>query len=211
MAVFSRYSKVLESDGSKMSVRAALARINEILDQVLAEQEGDFDTTTRWAISWYRQHGYGIGHFGAADNLARARNTSVDAMDRDGILTSRAGNVRLISPVSLPAQYDIRADRHTSNWEVLHHLTKTLERDGIAPAGDFLREAVSLPNSVIDADLLKELAHLLFRIAEAHSWTKDALSFNNLVTSWPDILDAAQDVRSTAPAQPTLDFAEQDD
>ena len=48
-------------DGTKMTVRSALARINEILDQVLNEQEGDFDATSRFAIAWYRQHGYGVG------------------------------------------------------------------------------------------------------------------------------------------------------
>src|SRR5690606_23476052 len=80
MAVFSRYSAVIEPDGSQMTVRAALARINEILDQVLNEQEGDFDPTTRFAISWYRQHGYDKGKFGDANNLANARNTSVDTM-----------------------------------------------------------------------------------------------------------------------------------
>src|SRR5690606_38164045 len=103
MAVFSRYAKVLEPDGSPMSVRSALARINEILDQVLAEQEGDFDSTTRFAIAWYRQHGYATGQFGDADNLARARNTSVDFMDRSGVLTSRAGKVTLVRPADTPA------------------------------------------------------------------------------------------------------------
>ena len=93
MAVFSRYSAVLEPNGRKMTVRAALARINEVLDQVLNEQEGDFDATSRFALAWYRGHGYGVGKFGDADNLARARNTSVDVMNRDEILTSRAGNV----------------------------------------------------------------------------------------------------------------------
>ena len=98
MAVFSRYAKVIESDGSAMGVRSALARINEVLDEVLSEQEGDFDATTRFAISWYRQHGYDAGAFGAADNMARARNTSVAAMERAGILTGRAGKVALLSP-----------------------------------------------------------------------------------------------------------------
>lgn len=84
MAVFSRYSGVLEPDGTTMSVRSALARINEILDQVLNEQEGDFDATSRFAIAWYRQHGYGTGTFGDANNLANARNTTVEAMDRGG-------------------------------------------------------------------------------------------------------------------------------
>jgi putative DNA methylase len=120
MAVFSRYAAVLEPDGSTMSVRSALARINEILDQVLNEQEGDFDATSRFAIAWYRQHGYGTGLFGDANNVANARNTTVDAMDRRGILSSRAGKVHLITPSDLGTDYNILADLHTSNWEAQH-------------------------------------------------------------------------------------------
>lgn len=206
MAVFSRYSAVLEPDGSRMTVRSALSRINEILDEVLSEQEGDFDATSRFAIAWYRQHGYDVGKFGDADNLARARNTSVDVMDRSEILTSRAGKVQLLKPSDLPWEYDIVADPHTSNWEALHHLIKTLERDGIAPAGDFLREALGRPDGAIESDLVKELAHLLFRIAEANSWTKDALSFNTLVTSWPEITETASEPRTARPTQAVIDF-----
>lgn len=211
MAVFSRYSAVLEPDGAKMTVRSALTRINEVLDQVLNEQEGDFDSTSRFAIAWYRQHGYGTGTFGDANNLANARNTTVDAMDRGGILTSRAGKVHLIKPLDLSTDYDILADLHTSNWEALHHLIKTLEGEGIGPAGDFLRTALSRPDGAVDADLIKELAHLLFRIAESNGWTKDALSFNTLVTSWPEISDAARTDTSAASSQSAFDFDEEDD
>lgn len=211
MAVFSRFSAVIEPDGSKMSVRSALARINEILDQVLNEQEGDFDPTSRFAIAWYRQHGYGTGTFGDANNLANARNTTVDAMDRGGILTSRAGKVQLIKPSDLSTDYDILADLHTSNWETLHHLIKTLEGEGISAAGDFLRTALSRPDGAVDADLIKELAHLLFRIAESNGWTKDALSFNTLVTSWPEIFDAARADAASASSQSAFDFDEGDD
>lgn len=211
MAVFSRYSGVIENDGSKMTVRSALARINEILDQVLAEQEGDFDATTRFAIAWYRQHGYGVGKFGDADSLARARNTSVVMMDRDAILTSRAGRVQLIKPVDLPVDYDVLKDSHTSNWEALHHLIKIVEGDGIARAGDFLQAALSRPDEAVDADLVKELAHLLFRIAEGNGWTKDALSFNNLVTSWPEVLEVARAVKKPVRRQGAFDFTEGDD
>nr|WP_308216556.1 DUF1156 domain-containing protein [Rhodococcus qingshengii] len=211
MAVFSRYSAVLEPDGSKMTVRSALSRINEILDQVLNEQEGDFDGTSRFAIAWYRQHGYGVGKFGDADNLARARNTSMDTMDRDGILTSRTGNVQLTKPSDLSWNYDVLKDLHTSNWEALHHLIKVLERDGITPAGGFLQASLSRPDNAVDADLVKELAHLLFRIAEANGWTKDALSFNTLVTGWPEILDVARSVQNPAVEQGAFDFDEGDD
>ena len=208
MAVFSRYSRVIESDGTAMTVRAALSRINEILDQVLNEQEGDFDSPSRFAIAWYRQHGYGVGKFGDADNLARARNTSVDLMDRDEIVTSRAGNVQLITPADLPWDYDVLKDTHTSNWEALHHLIKVLERDGIAPAGDFLQSALSRPDNAVDADLVKELAHLLFRVAEGNGWTKDALSFNSLVTSWPEIVEVARSAKKPPRTQGAFAFDE---
>ncbi|MCH9729510.1 MAG: DUF1156 domain-containing protein [Actinomycetia bacterium] len=210
MAVFSRYDAVLEPDGTKMTVRSALARINEILDQVLNEQEGDFVTATRFAIAWYRQHGYGVGKFGDADNLARARNTSIDAMQREGILTSRAGKVQLIKPADLNWDYDVVNDPDISGWETLHHLIKVLERDGIAPAGDFLNAALSRSDGAVDADLVKELAHLLFRIAEGNGWAKDALTFNSLVTSWPEVLDVARSERAPGSAQGSFDYAEED-
>ncbi|RAS61287.1 hypothetical protein C8D87_110235 [Lentzea atacamensis] len=211
MSVFSRYGGVIENDGSRMTVRSALARINEILDQVLAEQEGDFDATTRFAIAWYRQHGYGVGRFGDADNLARARNTSVDVMDRDQILMSRAGKVQLIKPADLPSDYDVFNDSRISHWEVLHHLIRIVEGDGIARAGEFLQAALSRQDGIIDADLVKELAHLLFRIAEGNGWTKDALSFNNLVTSSPEILEATRVAKKHVQVQGAFDFSEGDD
>jgi putative DNA methylase len=209
MGVFSRFGAVLEPDGSKMRVRSALARINEVLDQVLNEQEGDFDATSRFAIAWYRQHGYSVGSFGDANNLANARNTAVDAMDRDGILSSRAGKVQLVRPAALDEHYDAVKDAHTSNWEALHHLIRVLDGQGLAQAGEFLRAALSRADGAVDADLVKELAHLLFRVAEGNGWTKDALAFNTLVTSWPEILEAARAVK-TVPreAQVALDFGE---
>ena len=103
-------------------------------------------------------------------------------------------------------------DNHTSIWESLHHLLKTLERDGIAPAGDFLRDALSRPDGAVDADLVKELTHLLFRIAEGNNATKDALSFNALVTSWPEIMDVARVERPAAlVSQSSLDFEGEDE
>src|SRR5204862_2368717 len=126
MAVFSRFSRVIEDDGSRMTVRAALGRINEILDQVLNEQEGDFESATRFAIAWYRQHGYATGKFGVADDLARARNTAVETLVRDGILTSAAGKVTLLSPTNMPEDYDVVADDRVGAWEGLHHLIALL-------------------------------------------------------------------------------------
>ena len=206
IAVFSKYDAVLEADGSRMSVADALIRINGILDEVLNEQEGDFDSPTRFAIQWYRHHGYAAAPFGDADDAARGRNTSVESMEREGILTKRAGKVQLLRPTDLPQNYDVAGDRRTSTWEVLHHLVRILEQDGIAPAGALLRSALARPDGAIEPDIVKELAHLLFRIAEGNSWTKDALSFNNLVTSWPEILDVARSQKKRSAFQEGFTF-----
>jgi putative DNA methylase len=209
MAVFSRYSAVLEPDGSSMTVRAALARINEVLDEVLSEQEGDFDPTTRFAIAWFRTHGYGEGKFGNADDLARARNTAVSMLERAGILAARKGVVRLYRPSDLSEGYDVITDESCSAWEVLHHLIRIMESEGVPAAGAFLAQVAVRADGGIDAELIPELAHLLFRIAEDNKWTKDAISFNSLVTAWPDIVDASRAGRP-ASQQVALDFSADD-
>ncbi|MET4135388.1 DUF1156 domain-containing protein [Pseudarthrobacter sp. PvP090] len=206
MAVFSRYASVIESDGTPMEVRSALARINEILDQVLNEQEGDFDPTTRFAVAWYRQYGYSNGPFGDADNLARARNTSVDAMARDEILTSAAGKVALCRPGDLRSDYDVATDPHTSAWEALHHLIRILDNAGVSAAGQFLAEALKRTDGAVNGDLVKELAFLLFSLAEKSGRTKDALSFNTLATSWPEI-GLASHSPNRVESQTSFDFA----
>jgi len=208
MAVFSRYAKVIENDGTTMTVRSALARINEILDQVLNEQEGDFDASTRFAIAWYRQYGYATGKFGVADDLARARNTAVETLVRDGVLTSAAGKVTLLSPSKMPEGYDVLADDRVGAWEVLHHLISLLERDGLPVAGAFLASAQERPDGAIDTELVKELAFLLFSIAEKSGRTQDALAFNTVATAWPDVVQAARSPQSGTGQQATFDFEE---
>lgn len=209
--VFTRFGAVLEADGSEMSVASALLRINDILDDLINEREGEFDAPTRFGVQWYRFNGYEPGAFGDADDLARARNTSVVVMDHAGILNSRAGKVQLIKPEELSTGYDPLDDLHVSNWEVLHRLIKIVEHDGIAPAGDYLRAALGRPAGVIDGGLIKKLADLLFRIAEGKGRTKDALSFNTLVTSWPEIMEVAHAERRVLNgAQGTFEFDEVD-
>lgn len=205
MAVFSRYAKVIESDGSEMTVRSALSRINEVLDELVTEQEGDFDSTTRFAIAWYRSTGYQAGAFGDAENLARARATAVSAMEREGILSARAGRVQLYRPADLPDNYDVTTDQHTSAWEALQHAIRIQESKGIPAAGGFLQDASRRSDGAVDLDLVKELAYLLFQVAEKNGWTRDAISFNGIATSWSELLESG---RTAAPVNTaaTLDF-----
>lgn len=203
MAVFSRYDQVVEDDGSQMSVRSALARINEILDQVLSEQEGDFDSSTRFCVTWYRQHGYSTGPFGDANNIAQARNTSVDALVRGGIVDSAAGKTTLTKPSNLPLDYDVLTDDSVSEWEVLSHLIARLDRDGVGSAGRFIAEVRAREEAPVNLDLAKELAYLLYSIAEENGFTQDAISFNTVATSWPEILDASRDEAVTSTGNQT--------
>ena len=205
MAVFSRYAKVIESDGSEMTVRSALSRINEVLDELVTEQEGDFDPTTRFAIAWYRSNGYDAGAFGDAENLARARATAVSAMERGGILSARAGKVQLYRPTDLPGDYDVISDQHTSAWETLQHTIRIQESKGIPAAGAFLHDASRRSDGAVDLDLVKELAYLLFQVAEKNGWTKDAISFNGIATSWSELLDSGRTAAPVSTAA-TLDF-----
>lgn len=207
MAVFSRYAAVIEPDGSQMKVRAALGRINEILDEVLNEQEGDFDSTTRFALAWYRQHGYEKGAFGDANTLANARNTSAEAMDRAGVLRAVAGKVQLFAPADLDPGYDPTTDDRISAWEVLQHMVAALGREdgGVGAAGALLAAASARTENPVGADLVKELAYLLFSVAEKSGRTNDALAFNDIVTAWPDIVEAVR-AGTGQETQATLDL-----
>ena len=207
MAVFSRYSSVIESDGSRMPVRAALAHINEMLDEVLTEQEGDFDSITRFALAWYRDHGYESAPYSDAEDLARPRGTVVSVMERSGILTARAGRVQLFRPSDLDADYDVLTDAQTSAWEALHHSIRVLDTAGIRAAGVFLQTASQRADGAVDLDLVKELAYLAFQIAEKNGWSKDAQSFNDVATSWGDLLQVKRAAESVSTSV-TLDFEE---
>src|SRR5207247_1400383 len=120
MAVYTRYARVLDAEGKRLSVREALALINQTLDEVLAEQEGDFDSGSRWALAWFEQSGFAEGDYGVAETLSKAKNTSVSGMEESGILASRRGKVRLLRPSELSADWDPATDRRRNDWEVVH-------------------------------------------------------------------------------------------
>lgn len=207
MAVFSRYAQVTESNGSPMGVRAALVLINQILAEVLSEQEGDFDSDTRFCIKWFETYGFDEGKFGQAETLSKAMDTSVAGLDRSGVLKSRAGIVQLHSPGELPAIYNAQSGDRISVWEVVMHLAKRLEEQGIEAVGQLMAEA----RSRIDLDTAKELAYLLFSICERRNWAKTALLFNGLGSAWREIEKVSRAAVPAASSQGMLDFTEDED
>src|SRR5438045_1332947 len=110
MAVYTRYSKVLDAEGKPIRVSEALALINQTLDEALAEQEGDFDADSRCAVTWFEQSGFAEGEYGMAEQLSKSKNTSVAGMVEAGILESKRGKVRLLAPADLPAGWDPATD-----------------------------------------------------------------------------------------------------
>jgi putative DNA methylase len=181
MAVYTRYGRVLDASGKALSVRDALALINQTLDEVLAEQEGDFDADSRWALAWFEQHGFAEGEFGVAETLSKAKNTSVGGMVAAGILTSRGGKVRLLRPTELNGEWNPNEDTRLTVWEMVHHLIRALETGGEGGAADL----VALIGG--RAEVARELAYRLYTICERKKRAAEALAYNSLVQSWPEI------------------------
>jgi putative DNA methylase len=199
MAVFTRYTKVMDAAGNPLSVRQALALINEILDIVLAEQEGDFDPDTRWAVAWFEHQGFAEGEYGVAETLSKAKNTSIAGMVEAEILSSKRGRVRLLKPVELPADWDPADDPRVSAWEMVHQLIRALEAGGESAAASLLSKLGR------KAEIARELAYRLYTIAERKKRAAEALSYNALVQSWPEISRLARAEATTAePAQSAL-------
>ena len=198
MAVFSQYSKVLEADGSAMRVRDALALINQVLDEYLAEQEGEYDPDTRWALAWFEQHGMNEGPYGIAETLCTAKNTSVAGLVAAGFLFSKGGKVRLLGRSELPDDWDPVADKRLTIWEVTQHLIKRLVDEGSEDeAAKLLKKVGAL------GEAARNLAYRLYSICERKKWAQEALAYNSLVVAWPDLVNLAKQQPATEPKQDT--------
>jgi putative DNA methylase len=181
MAVFSSYARVLESDGAAMTVRTALQLINQVLDEVLSEQEGDFDADTRCALGWFQQHQYGEGEFGSADVLARAKGTSVQGLVEAGVMLASRGKVRLLKRDELDAGWNPATDARCTVWEVTQHLIRALETGGETAAASLVARVGSR------ADAARDLAYRLYSECERRKWAQEAMGYNALVTAWPEL------------------------
>ncbi len=197
MAVFTRYSKVLDAQGNPLSVREALALINQVLDETLAEQEGDFDADTRWALAWFEQSGFDDGEYGVAETLSKAKNTSVTGMVEAGILAARAGKVRLLRPSELPADWDPATDKRLTVWEMVHHLIRVL-----AIGEGAVAELVAKLG--VKAEAARELCYRLYTLCERKKRAPEALAYNTLVQSWPEITRLSRESKITKPEQGEL-------
>ncbi len=186
MAVFSRYKRVLESDGTPMRVRTALALINQTLDEVLSEQESDFDPDTRWALAWFEQNQFSEGLYGQAEVLATAKAVAISGLVEAGIVHSRAGKVRLLKRNELSADWDPTADGRLTVWEVTQRLIRCLETKGEIETGALKAKIGGL------AETARELAYRLYTLCERKGWAEEAGFYNSLVVAWPAMSQAPE-------------------
>lgn len=186
MAVFSRYSEVLEADDTPMSVREALMLINHELDAFLAEQEGEFDSYSRFAVGWFEHFGWGVGKFGEANVMATGRGTGVQAIVDAGILYARAGEVRLLKRCELDPAWDIRTDTKITVWECCQHLIRRLEGEGEDSAARLLQTLGHYGERAGD------LAYRLYAVCERKRWAEEARAYNGLIVAWPRIARLAE-------------------
>ena len=187
MSIYTRYTRVVDAAGQPLSVREALTLINQTLDEALAEQEGDFDSDTRWALAWFEQFGFQDGPFGDAETLSKAKNTAINGLEQAGIILTRQGRVRLLRPSELPANWNPAADSRLTVWETVHHLVRVLETGGESGAAILLVQLGS------QADAARELAYHLYTVCERRKRAAEALSYNALVQSWPEIARLARE------------------
>ena len=178
-----------------------------ITDAVLIVQGGairyerygeDFDRDSRFALAWFDQHGFVDGEFGKADVLARATNTSVQGLAESGILKSSRGKVRLLKPSELDPNWDPSTDTRLSAWESVHQLIRALESGGEAAAAELVAKLGS------KAELARELCYRLYTLCERKKRAAEALSYNGLVQSFPELERLAKEPGRKVPAQATM-------
>ena len=195
MGIFSKYSAVLEADGTSMSVHIALTLIN----RMLTDGSDDFDSDTQFCLSWFDEKGWGAGDFGQADVLAKAKGTSVEGVRKAGVVEAVAGKVRLLKPTEYPVGWNPREDNRTPVWEALHQLIRALQSSGQAASGELLARMPERGTPI------RSLAYRLYTLCERKNWRDEARSYNDLITSWLDI-EAAANAAGTIGLQANLDI-----
>ena len=122
-----------------------------------------------------------------AETLSKAKNTSVQGLVEAGILNSQAGQVRLLKPDELPADWNPETDPRLTVWEMVHHLIRVLEAVGERAAAKLVEKLGAKAESVC------EQCYRLYTVCERKKRAAEALAYNSLVQSWPEITRLAEE------------------
>ena len=193
MGVYSRYARVLEADGTPMTVRSALQIINQELDVYFNEQDGELDANSRFCVDLYTQNAFNNIRFGDADTLARAKNTSVAALAAKGVLSAEKGIVRLLTREELPQKTDPREEMI---WLLCQQLTHAMETGGVEACAQIVAPILGS-----NAERAKDLAYRLYTLAERKGWAQEGYAYNALVVAWREIQSRAAELQQATPEQ----------
>jgi len=193
MGIYSHYSKVLEADGTPMTVRSALQIINQELDVFFNEQDGELDRDSRFCVDLYMQNAFNDMKFGDADTLARAKNTSVAALVSKGVLYAQKGVVHLCERSDLPERVD---SGEQIVWLLCQQLTRAMEQGGVSACAEIVKDIFGS-----NGEHAKALAYRLYTIAERRGWAAEAYAYNALVIAWPEIQSKAAELQAVKPEQ----------
>lgn len=196
MGVFSRYRRVLEADGSVMTVRSALQIINEEVDLYFNEQVGSMDAASRFCVDLYTQCAYNNIKYGEAEILANAKSTSIPMMASHGVLYAKAGIVHLVERADLPEKVD---SSERTVWMLTQQLTRAMANGGIEACAQIVYDIFGS-----NAESAKDLAYRLYTIAERKGWAEEGYAYNALVVAWPDIQSRAAAMKAETPEQLNL-------
>jgi len=196
IGVFSKYSQVLEADGTPMTVRSALQIINQELDLYFNEQDGAIDSESRFCVDLYSQVAFNEMKFGDANTLATAKNTSVAIMASHGTLFAQKGVVHLVERPDLPVNID---SNESCVWLLTQQLTYKMEKEGVEGCAKAICNMFGS-----NGERAKDLAYRLYTIAERKHWAQEAYAYNALVVAWPEIQSRAAELKAIQPEQMTL-------
>ena len=184
MQVYSRYSRVETISGDPVTVREALAAINQAIANYDERQEGELDPPTRFCLDWMKQFGFEEGSYGEAETLARAKDVAIEDELRDAqdLVTAQGGSVQL-RPLGYFSANRLPSSGRITAWEGCFRMAWNLDHEdgSIHGAADIVRRMGS------DAESVERLARILYNHFDRTRDSRQAVLFNNLVTSWDDI------------------------
>jgi putative DNA methylase len=200
MKIFSRYARVNEPDGDRISVSSALKLINQVFDGEMSHMEGEVTPETRWCVDWFARHGFDTGPFSDADTLTKGADTTLDSLQQAGLIHSHKGRVNLIPAPELPAWRDPAQGEQVCEWLIALHLAEVLRKQGLTQASRMM--AAASPR--VDLETVRELAYRIYTTADRKGWTQTATLLLALGTSWRDLELQSRDPQYSSTQDPIL-------
>ena len=204
MGIFTSYAKVLEPDDSEMTVRTAIALINEVREEILGEEDAGYDAETRFCLDWFQAFGVSDGKSGDAIGMANAYNLGLADLEQAGVFHARGGVARLLKRSDMPADWHPSTDKRLTHWECAQHLIRVLDAEGGGGAAAARLVAAMSPE---DAEAARKLAYRLYDICEKKGWAQEAQAYNLLAEEFPHLERAALEYEGErGPAQAEFDL-----